>query len=90
MISVLANRTYRHLLSAQIIALIGTGLATVALGATRGMKQEDIHVIAALALIGGSSRSGPGCGLTLSPASTLRRSTERSRTWRQCAMSFHA
>ena len=32
MISVLKNRTYRHLLSAQIIALIGTGLATVALG----------------------------------------------------------
>lgn len=32
MISVLANRTYRHLLSAQIIALVGTGLATVALG----------------------------------------------------------
>ena len=32
MISVLANRTYRHLLGAQIIALIGTGLATVALG----------------------------------------------------------
>ncbi len=32
MISVLANRTYRHLLGAQIIALVGTGLATVALG----------------------------------------------------------
>jgi H+ antiporter protein len=32
MLSVLANRTYRHLLSAQIIALVGTGLATVALG----------------------------------------------------------
>ncbi|WP_445177241.1 hypothetical protein [Rhizorhapis sp. SPR117] len=32
MIAVLANRTYRHLLSAQIIALVGTGLATVALG----------------------------------------------------------
>lgn len=32
MISVLANRTYRHLLSAQVVALIGTGLATVALG----------------------------------------------------------
>lgn len=32
MFSVLANRTYRHLLLAQIIALIGTGLATVALG----------------------------------------------------------
>ena len=32
MISVLANRTYRHLLGAQIIALVGTGLATIALG----------------------------------------------------------
>lgn len=30
--TVLANRTYRHLLSAQIVALVGTGLATVALG----------------------------------------------------------
>lgn len=32
MFSILANRTYRRLLSAQIIALVGTGLATVALG----------------------------------------------------------
>lgn len=32
MISVLANRTYRQLLGAQVIALVGTGLATVALG----------------------------------------------------------
>ena len=32
MLQVLANRTYRHLLTAQVIALIGTGLATVALG----------------------------------------------------------
>ena len=32
MFTVLANRTYRHLFLAQIIALIGTGLATVALG----------------------------------------------------------
>ncbi|AHD11451.1 MFS transporter [Phaeobacter gallaeciensis] len=32
MLSVLANRTYRHLLAAQIIALLGTGLATIALG----------------------------------------------------------
>lgn len=32
MLSVLANRIYRHLFLAQIIALIGTGLATVALG----------------------------------------------------------
>ncbi len=32
MLSILANRTYRHLLLAQIVALVGTGLATVALG----------------------------------------------------------
>ena len=32
MLGVLANRTYRHLFLAQIIALVGTGLATVALG----------------------------------------------------------
>jgi len=32
MLSLLANRTYRHLFLAQIIALVGTGLATVALG----------------------------------------------------------
>src|SRR6056297_1884838 len=32
MLEVLANRTYRRLLAAQVIALTGTGLATVALG----------------------------------------------------------
>ena len=32
MLSVLINRTYRHLLAAQVVALTGTGLATVALG----------------------------------------------------------
>jgi MFS family permease len=32
MLNVLANRTYRHLFAAQVIALVGTGLATVALG----------------------------------------------------------
>lgn len=32
MLAVLANRTYRHLFFAQVIALVGTGLATVALG----------------------------------------------------------
>jgi len=31
-IDVLKNRTYRHLLAAQVIALVGTGLLTVALG----------------------------------------------------------
>ncbi|MEK2489993.1 MFS transporter [Kitasatospora purpeofusca] len=32
MLSVLRNRTYRHLFVAQVVALAGTGLATVALG----------------------------------------------------------
>jgi len=32
MLSILANRTYRHLFIAQVVALVGTGLATVALG----------------------------------------------------------
>ena len=32
MLAILANRTYRHLFAAQVIALVGTGLATVALG----------------------------------------------------------
>jgi len=32
MIGILANRTYRHLFLAQVIALVGTGLCTVALG----------------------------------------------------------
>jgi MFS family permease len=31
-LDILAHRTYRHLFAAQVIALIGTGLATVALG----------------------------------------------------------
>ncbi|MFJ5885064.1 MFS transporter [Kitasatospora cineracea] len=31
MLSVLRNRTYRHLFGAQVVALVGTGLATVAL-----------------------------------------------------------
>ena len=32
MLQLFANRTYRHLFAAQVIALLGTGLATVALG----------------------------------------------------------
>ena len=32
MLGVLQNRTYRHLFLAQVVALVGTGLATVALG----------------------------------------------------------
>ena len=32
MLAILADRTYRHLFLAQVVALLGTGLATMALG----------------------------------------------------------
>jgi hypothetical protein len=32
MFDILSDRTYRHLFLAQVVALLGTGLATVALG----------------------------------------------------------
>lgn len=48
MIRVLANRTYRHLFLAQVIALIGTGLATVALS----LLAYDIAGRAAGAVLG--------------------------------------
>jgi len=41
MLSVLADRTYRHLFLAQIVALLGTGLATVALGLLAFDLAED-------------------------------------------------
>ncbi len=48
MLSVLANRTYRHLFLAQLIALVGTGLATVALG----LLAYDIAGVNAGAVLG--------------------------------------
>jgi len=41
MLGVLRNRTYRHLFLAQVIALLGTGLATVALGLLAYELAED-------------------------------------------------
>ena len=41
MLAILANRTYRHLFAAQVIALTGTGLATVALGLLAFDLAED-------------------------------------------------
>jgi H+ antiporter protein len=41
MLSILADRTYRHLFLAQIVALLGTGLATVALGLLAYDLAED-------------------------------------------------
>ncbi|MDZ4370944.1 MAG: MFS transporter [Phenylobacterium sp.] len=50
MLSVLANRTYRHLFLAQVIALVGTGLATVALG----LLTYDLAGADAGAVLGGA------------------------------------
>ncbi|ABE44409.1 MFS transporter [Polaromonas sp. JS666] len=60
MLEVLANRTYRHLFLAQVIALLGTGLATVALsllafdlaGANAGAVLGTALAIKMLAYIG--------------------------------------
>ena len=60
MLEVLANRTYRHLFFAQVIALLGTGLATVALsllafdlaGADAGVVLGTALAIKMLAYIG--------------------------------------
>ncbi len=51
MLAVLANRTYRHLFAAQVIALIGTGLATIALGLLAWeIAGEDAGVVLGTAL----------------------------------------
>jgi len=42
LISVLTNRTYRHLFAAQIIALIGAGMMTVALAVTNFMSERTL------------------------------------------------
>jgi len=51
MLQVLGNRTYRHLFLAQVIALLGTGLATVALGLLAyDLAGDDAGVVLGTAL----------------------------------------
>ena len=51
MLKILGNRTYRHLFLAQVIALLGTGLATVALGLlAHDLAGEDAGVVLGTAL----------------------------------------
>lgn len=51
MLLILANRTYRHLFAAQVIALLGTGLATVALGLLAwNIAGDDAGVVLGTAL----------------------------------------
>ena len=62
---VLANRVYRHLFLAQVIALVGTGLATVALG------------LLAYDLAGGNAGAVLGTALGERHAKLLRRYADR-------------
>lgn len=60
MLAILSNRTYRHLFAAQVIALIGTGLATIALGLLAwNLAGDDAGLVLgtalALAAFGGGS-----------------------------------
>ena len=51
MLSILKNRTYRHLLAAQVVALTGTGLATIALGLLAfDLAGEDAALVLGTAL----------------------------------------
>lgn len=51
MLDILGHRTYRHLFAAQVIALLGTGLATVALGLLAyDLAGEDAGVVLGTAL----------------------------------------
>lgn len=60
MLDILTDRTYRHLFLAQVVALLGTGLATVALGllafdlagASAGMVLGTIFTIKMVAYVG--------------------------------------
>ena len=46
MLSILANRSFRHLFVAQVVALLGTGLATVALGLLAyDLSGEDAGIV---------------------------------------------
>ena len=60
MLNILSNRTYRHLFMAQVIALIGTGLATVALG----LLAYDLAGDRAGAVLGTALRRMRGTGET--------------------------
>ena len=66
MLEILADRTYRHLFGAQVVALLGTGLATVALGLLAhdlageraGMVLGTVFTIKMVAYVGISPLAG--------------------------------
>ncbi|MEV5878495.1 MFS transporter [Streptomyces sp. NPDC052101] len=64
MLTVLRNRTYRHLFTAQVIALVGTGLATVALG----LLAYDIAGAGAGSVLGTALAIKMGAYVAIAPA----------------------
>ena len=98
MLAILENRTYRHLFLAQVIALVGTGLATVALGllafelagAEAGAVLGTALAIKMIAYVGvapvaSAFASLPNMPSSGSPATPPRRwaSTTRPARWRR-------
>ncbi|WP_026379096.1 MFS transporter [Afifella pfennigii] len=71
MLSVLSNRTYRHLFAAQVLSLLGTGLTTVALGllayelagADAGLVLGIAFTVKMLAYVGLSPIAGALAGM---------------------------
>ena len=64
MLDILSNRTYRHVLAAQVISLIGTGPATVALGHlagdNAGLVPGTALAIKRITCVGVAPVAGPG------------------------------
>ena len=83
MLPILRNRTYRHLIAAQVIALLGTGLATVALGLLAfEIAGEDAGLVLGTALaikIGAYVGIAPVASATEATSSHARLSRPRSR-----------
>ncbi|WP_406645724.1 MFS transporter [Aliisedimentitalea scapharcae] len=77
MLSILANRTYRHLFLAQLIAVIGTGLATIALSLLAyDLAGEEAGLVLGLALT-----IKMVCYVTIAPIAAAFAAQMPRRTW---------
>ena len=90
MLTVLRNRTYRHLFTAQVVALLGTGLLTVALGllafdlagANAGAVLGTALTIKMLAYVGLAPALAPTRSKANNPRATVSRPVpSKATTW---------
>ena len=88
MLDVLGDRTYRHLFGAQVVALLGTGLATVALGllafdlagGDAALVLGTVFTIKMIAYVGIAPVAGAFANLL--PRRALLVALDRGRAWR--------